>query len=1129
MTNSSQPQPALTDASLGLENEKSPVRTLDRLPAPLEAVLCTAELTRRPSRPPDHAAECRALALLAQALADSPESILQTVADTMLSVFAIGTAGVSVLAEDGRRLVSPAVAGAWRSHVGASAPRDSSPCGDVLDSGCAMLFRRNERRYHYFLEATPPAEECLLVPFFIAGKATGTLWAITHDDRRKFDYEDVRLLQSLAAFAAAAYRSVRGLDTAHGLAQEAGRSAEEKERLNSELRQSEAFSSSILRSSPDCIKVLDLGGNLLSLQSGCQQLPKADIEFLLNKSWIDFWKGEDRHSAQMAINRAAAGGQGGFTGVFSTLAGEVKRWDVTISPIRGTDGKVERLLAVSRDVTGQKLADEVLRQSEARFRALVTASSDLMCRMSPDWGEMRQVYDKNLVLNKQATDTGWLERYVHRDDQPRLLALVAEAIRTKSLFEMEHRVRRADGSWGWMLSRAVPLLEADGEIIEWFGAGTDVTARKRAEQAMHESDERYRSLFDSIDEGFAIIEMVLDEAEKPVDYRFLQVNPSFEIQSGLHGATGRLVSELIPDLEASWLEFYGQVALTGTPMRIVSEVRSMDRWLDIYAARLGPPDGRQVAVVFNNITQRVKSDKALRDSEERFRALFDRGPVAMYACDADGVIQEFNRNAVLMWGAEPVRGDANLRFWQSFRLYFADGRPMARHQTPVSVVLRGEEPPEHGADVIIERPDGSRVAVVSNPVALRNAEGEITGAINCVYDVTERSRLERKTIEQAQALADLDRRKDEFLAMLSHELRNPLAPLSNAAQLLRLQKIEDPVQRQAHATIERQVGQLKHLVDDLLEVSRINTGSVRLRREQVSVNDIVLRAVETAQPLMTQRRHELRLALPPEPVYLYADAARLEQVLVNLLTNAAKYTDEGGCIRLDIETENQANGAEAALRVRDNGIGIAPELLPRVFDLFTQAERSLDRSQGGLGIGLSLVRRLVELHGGRVEAFSQPGHGSEFVVRLPVMTAAVVPSLPAVPLAPKPATASRKILVVDDNVDSVRSLAQLLTLFGHDVRTACDGHAAMRAAEAMRPDVMLLDIGLPGLTGLEVAEKIRGDPALANTVLVALTGYGRDADRQLSQDAGFDHHLVKPADFAEVQQILASLTAPAAT
>ena len=388
--------------------------------------------------------------------------------------------------------------------------------------------------------------------------------------------------------------------------------------------------------------------------------------------------------------------------------------------------------------------------------------------------------------------------------------------------------------------------------------------------------------------------------------------------------------------------------------------------------------------------------------------------------------------------------------------------------------------------------------------------------------------MERKTIEQAHALADLDRRKDEFLAMLSHELRNPLAPLSNAAQLLRLRKTDDPLQRQAHATIERQVGQLKHLVNDLLEVSRINTGSVRLRQEQVSLNDIVARAVETAQPLMSQLRHELRLALPPEPVYLYADAARLEQVLVNLLTNAAKYTDEGGCIWLDIETENHAIGAEAVLRVRDNGIGIAPELLPRVFDLFTQAERSLDRSQGGLGIGLSLVRRLVELHGGTVEAFSQPGRGSEFVVRLPVMTAAVAPPLLAEPLAPKAVATRRKILVVDDNLDSVRSLAELLKLFGHDVRTACDGLAALRMAESMRPDVIFLDIGLPGLTGLEVAEQIRRDAALANTVLVALTGYGRDADRQLSQDAGFDHHLVKPADFAEVQQILASVTAPVA-
>ena len=902
---------------------------------PLEAVLCTEELARRPVRPPDHETESRALVLLVQALADSPHTILQTLADNILTQFKVGSAGVSLLTKDEKHFVWPAIAGAWQSHIGGSVPRDFGPCGDVLDHNAPLLFRRLERRYAYLQQATPPAEECLLIPFYVKGKAVGTIWVIAHDDRRKFDAEDLRQLQALGRFASAAYQAGEGLDTALTLMEDALRSRQAMETLNAELRESEEFNRSIVKSSPDCIKVLDLDGNLLSMQSGQALLGIEDIQLFLNKSWLDCWSGEDRNAAQSAVKSATDGGEGRFVGLFHIGHGEAKWWDVTISPLRDADGKAERLLAVSRDVTQRKLDEKILRQSEERFRALVIASSDLMCRMSPDWREMHQVYDKHRVSDMAVADSNWLELYVHRDDQPRVMALVHEAIRTKSLFEMEHRVRHADGSWGWLLSRAVPLLDAEGEIVEWFGTGTDMTEKKRAEQA-------------------------------------------------------------------------------------------------------------------------------LRDSGERFRALFNRGPIAMYSCDASGTIQEFNRNAALLWGRKPVRGDPNERFCGAFKLRFPDGSPMPHAHSPIAAVLRGERPVEHGVEVIIERADGLRVTIVANVVALKNDRGEITGAINCMYDITERSRLERKNVEQAQKLVELDRRKDEFLAMLSHELRNPLAPLSNAVQLLRLHKSDDPVQQQAHGIIERQVGQLKHLVDDLLEVSRITTGSVRLRQDQISLSDVVERAVETAQPLIRQRRHELAVTLPRQSVFLHADAARLEQVLVNLLTNAAKYTDDGGHIWLSVEQEGDASGAVAVVRVRDSGIGIDAELLPQIFDLFTQAERSLDRSEGGLGIGLSLVQRLVELHGGTVKAYSTPGQGSEFVVRLPIMPAALPPS-PAHQVAPPSAT-SRKVLVVDDNVNAVQSLANLLKLFGHDVQIAYDGQSGLEAAQATRPDVVLLDIGLPGLT-----------------------------------------------------------------
>jgi signal transduction histidine kinase/CheY-like chemotaxis protein len=426
---------------------------------------------------------------------------------------------------------------------------------------------------------------------------------------------------------------------------------------------------------------------------------------------------------------------------------------------------------------------------------------------------------------------------------------------------------------------------------------------------------------------------------------------------------------------------------------------------------------------------------------------------------------------------------------------------------------------DHPAGVIIQVTDVTETAI------FRRQLTDINQTLVCssvrqheLTEVAEKLNVSLRASEDS--LADLHRRKDEFLAMLSHELRNPLAPIANAVQLLRLQGNESPLQQQARSIIERQVNQLARLVDDLMEVSRITTGRVHLRNEQVVMNSIVERAVETARPLIDRHNHEFTVSLSSVPIWLHADTARLEQVIVNLLTNAAKYTADGGRISLSV----QQVGDECVLLVRDTGVGIAPELLPRIFDLFTQAERSLDRSQGGLGIGLALVHRLVELHGGRVEVNSSLGRGSDFVVRLPVAIPAAPQSASTGTEAAPQSGPSLRVLVVDDNVDTAESLALLLKALGHDVRTAHTGTTALAAAIDYNPNVVLLDIGLPELDGFQVAQLIRQQLAHKNTVLVAMTGYGQEADRQRSQEAGFDHHLVKPADFKNVRQILASVS-----
>ncbi|HEX7446528.1 MAG TPA: ATP-binding protein, partial [Pirellulales bacterium] len=369
-------------------------------------------------------------------------------------------------------------------------------------------------------------------------------------------------------------------------------------------------------------------------------------------------------------------------------------------------------------------------------------------------------------------------------------------------------------------------------------------------------------------------------------------------------------------------------------------------------------------------------------------------------------------------------------------------------------------------------------------------------------------------------LREADRLKDEFLAMLAHELRNPLAPIRNTLYILKQPSSDESLARQVLDIAERQVHHMARLLDDLLDVSRISRGRIELRKEPLDLTAVVNRSVEALRPLFEQGRHELTVSLPPSSLRVEGDATRLEQVLTNLLNNAAKYTDAGGRIWVTIERQ----GNDAVVRVRDSGVGIAPDMLPRVFDLFVQAERRLDRSQGGVGIGLTLVRKLVELHGGRVGAHSEGvGRGSEFVVSLPAMAERGQPNGEASDGDDARPMPKRKVLVVDDNPDSADTLALVLRLAGQDVRTAYDGAAALAAAEEFRPDLVLLDIGMPGMDGYQVAQRLRKDLDFRDQVLVALTGWGQDEDRRRSEEAGFDRHLVKPIETKVLMELLREL------
>ena len=370
-------------------------------------------------------------------------------------------------------------------------------------------------------------------------------------------------------------------------------------------------------------------------------------------------------------------------------------------------------------------------------------------------------------------------------------------------------------------------------------------------------------------------------------------------------------------------------------------------------------------------------------------------------------------------------------------------------------------------------------------------------------------------LQNEQALRSADRRKDEFLATLGHELRNPLAPILNSLEILKLSgAFDDDRTRQACAVMERQVHHLNRLVDDLLEVSRITRGVIEVKKEPLDLTALVRAAIETSRPVLDNLRHELTVDFAPESMCVGGDPVRLTQVFANLLNNAAKYTNHGGRITV---TTRQENG-EAVVSVHDNGIGIAPALLLQVFDMFMQVDRSTRRSQGGLGIGLTLVRSLVGMHGGTVEAKSDgPGRGSEFTVRLPLLVNALVSSGENRHIEPMPA---RRILIVDDSRDGGESLAMLLRVLGAEVALAHSGRDALECVDTFRPDVVVLDIGMPGMDGYEVARRIRSNPANGHISLIALTGWGQDEDRKRSVAAGFNHHLVKPADIEQLRQLL---------
>jgi len=666
---------------------------------------------------------------------------------------------------------------------------------------------------------------------------------------------------------------------------------------------------------------------------------------------------------------------------------------------------------------------------------------------------------------------------------------------------------------------AAPIRSDAGEIVGAVLVFRDISERRKLEKTMQDALVYADNIIATLRHPFLVLNNKLQlVTANHVFYQNFQVTQE--------ESQGRFIYELgnrqwdIPKLR-TLLEEVLPKNIAFENFDVEHDFPSIGRkFMQLNARRIRKPGNNSelILLAIEDITDRKRAEIAMKDSEVQYRRLFETAQDAILMIDArTGKITDANPFIEQLLGYSHAEF-VGRQLWEIGLFSDKSANEAAFRELQDVGYIRFEHLP-------LETKSGKSVEVefVSNVY-----EVDHHLVIQCnIRDISQRIILERQTHDQAAELSELHRRKDEFLAMLSHELRNPLAPILNAALLLRLSSnrdrlhgIENPILQQSAIIIERQVGQLVRIVDELLEVSRITTGKIQLLLERIALGGVVQNALETSRPLLDERRHKLTLSLPSQPIWLNADAARLEQVVVNLLSNACKYTEPGGHIWVTLHQD----GAEAILSVRDTGVGIAPEVLPRVFDLFAQADQSLDRSQGGLGIGLALVERLVEMHGGKVAAFSTLGEGSEFVLHLPVVMPPDDMELLLPPESSEATGPSLRVLVVDDNPDTVTTLAMLVRESGHEVRTVFDGSAVLEAALDFRPHVVLLDIGLPGLNGFEVARRIRQQTVLKNVVLVAMTGYGQSRDRARSKEAGFDHHLVKPGDFAKVLEILATVT-----
>ncbi|MFC0250419.1 hybrid sensor histidine kinase/response regulator [Massilia consociata] len=805
------------------------------------------------------------------------------------------------------------------------------------------------------------------------------------------------------------------------------------------------------------------------------------------------------------------------------------------SPVRDEDGAVCGVLGTVIEVTDKVHALARHKEAEERLALSLEASGNIGT-WAVDIGTGTTIVDERFArlfqveaaLAREGTELARFTDMIHPDDRARVLAAIDQAIRAETLYDTEYRIPQRSGEDVWVNARGKVFAGAANGARRFAGIAIDITGRKRAEQARIASERR-------ADESARRLDVLLDAA--PVGIVYVDADGQLLVRNahnrqiwGDHPAAASVAD--YADWKGWWpagSPLAGQRVAAGE-WPISQVLGGQDSAGGVFEIEpFGAPGARktvlvQAAAIRNaagdvvggvaanmDITAKVEAERAMQDSEAKFRLIANVIPQMVWSADAGGLNDYINARWTEFTGVPEERLVG--RGWAD--IVHPDDLPALLARWGHSLATGSQFDMEHR---LIHR-SGEYRWVLNRALPSVDAAGKATRWMGTLTDIHDKKTGEDELRAQA-------RRKDEFLAMLAHELRNPLAPISNAAQLLAMKSLDPQRVRQSSEVIIRQVRHMTSLVDDLLDVSRVKRGLVELERERVDIKAVVASAVEQARPLIEARGHALDLHIGSHRSWVCGDRIRLVQVVANLLNNAAKYTAQGGTIALSVEQSDGPGQAAVAIAVRDNGIGIDGAILPHVFELFTQAERTPDRSQGGLGLGLALVQSLVQLHGGRVEAHSEGlGKGSTFTVTLPTVDGAPATAPAGHAAADHAATqvpphGGKRILIVDDNVDAAQSLADILGSLGHAVDTAHDPHAALALAEAGWPDVFILDIGLPDIDGYALARRLHERAGGRQAAYLALTGYGQAHDRVLARSAGFDHHFVKPVDLGALMEVI---------